>query len=59
MSIVFYFQLLQCPAVNAQMVPFNWWAGTPVMKGELRCVKEGAGDQFVLVIVGGAHRMQL
>ena len=59
MSNDFQFPLMQCPASNAQMDPFNWWVGTPVMEGELRCVKEGAGDQCVLVMVGGAHWMQL
>ena len=29
------------------------------MRVELRCVKEGAGAQCVLVTVGGAHWMQL
>ena len=56
--IIFTFKL-QYPAINVQMDPFNWWVGTPVMEGELRCVKEGAGDQCVLMMVGGAHWMQL
>ena len=59
MDTLFHFQYLQCLAINVKMDPFGWWVETPVMRGELRCVKEGAGVQCALVMVGGAHWRQL
>ena len=46
-------------AMNVKLAVFAWWVGTPVMTVGLRYVKEGAGVQYVLVMMAGVQWKQL